>query len=235
MAAEVGAEYHERILSLDDLLGVPPRDGAAAGRARRRPRLLSALLRLGARAARRRHRRAGRRGRRRALLRVPVVAHAASAAAARTTCRCPAKSLGLAGLRAAGRDAGRPYEYLRRGAAGLPDLLGRRRGVHGDREAPSAVAPAPARARRPHVLGCARADPRAVRGDGVGAVARQLDDVSRPPPAPAGAAADADRQDEHGRVARGARAVPRPPLRRARAVDPDEGEGAARRRVEARA
>jgi asparagine synthase (glutamine-hydrolysing) len=36
----------------------------------------------------------------------------------------PGKAVGLAALRALGRDGGRPYEYLRRGAAGLPVFWG---------------------------------------------------------------------------------------------------------------
>jgi asparagine synthase (glutamine-hydrolysing) len=36
----------------------------------------------------------------------------------------PGKSLGLAALRLVGRNGGRPYEYLRRGAAGLPVFWG---------------------------------------------------------------------------------------------------------------
>ncbi len=60
----------------------------------------------------------------------------------------------------------------------------------------------------------------------------ELDELPRPQPAPARAAADARRQDDDGRQPRGARAVPRPQVRRARDVDPRRGQDA-RRHAEA--
>ena len=141
---------------------------------------------------------------------------------------------GLSALRLAGRATSRPYEYLRRGAEGVPVFWG---GAEAFTEEQKQRLLSP-RLRRElagiDVVGRARPDPRPVRRGGGGAVARQLDELPRPAPPAARAAADADRQDEHGRVARGARSVSRPPVRRAGALDPDERQEA-RRRVEARA
>jgi asparagine synthase (glutamine-hydrolysing) len=123
MAAEVGAEYHERILSLDDLLAFLPamvrlQDEPVADPVCFPLYYVSELAR--------------REG--------VTVAQAGEGAdelffgypSWRTLLRLQqaddlpvaGKSLGLAGLRLAGRDAGRPYEYLRRGAAGLPIFWG---------------------------------------------------------------------------------------------------------------
>ena len=49
------------------------------------------------------------------------------------------------------------------------------------------------------IVGGARADPHAVRSEGVGDSRTQLDDLRRPQPAPARAPPHAGRQDEHGR------------------------------------
>ena len=135
---------------------LPARDGAAAGRADRRPGLRSrSTTSRSSRGDERRHRRAGRRGRRRALLRLSVVADARSACSAPTTCRCRrAKRAGLAALRAAGRDGAAavrvPASRRRRAAR----LLGRRRGVHGDRRNGGCSSPrAAGAARRPDAPG----------------------------------------------------------------------------------
>ena len=84
-------------------------------------------------------------------------------------------------------------------------------------EAAAAVAAAAPRARRAHLVGRDRADPRALRRARPGS-RRHLNwmTLCRPEPAAARAAADARRQDEHGRQPRRARAVPRPQVRRAR-------------------
>ena len=226
MAERVGAEHHERLLTHRRPARLPAADGPAAGRADRRSRLRARLLRLEARARQRRHRRAGRRGRRRAVLRLSVVEDVAATSSATTTCRCRACSSGSALRRAcgcAGRRPARAYECApprRRRPAGL---LGRRRGVHRAREAAAALAAAAARVRRPHLVGRARADPRsASRTKAWEPSHLHWMTLPRPEPPAARAAADARRQDEHGRQPRRPRPVPRPQVRRARAEHPDD-------------
>src|SRR5207245_2763711 len=123
MADEVGADYHERILSLDDLLRFLPemarlQDEPVADPVCFPLYYVSELAR--------------REG--------VTVAQAGEGAdelffgypSWRTLLRLqqaddlpvPGKSLGLAAMRLAGSDGGRPYEYLRRGAAGLPVFWG---------------------------------------------------------------------------------------------------------------
>ena len=185
---------------------LPAEDGAAPGRADRRPGLRPGLLRLEARARQRRHRRAGGRGRRRALLGLPGVEGLPQPPALRR----PAGAVGPEARRGRRGDAdgqgraargGVPAPRRRRSA----DLLGRRRGVHAHAEAAAALDPAAPRARRPQLLGRDRADPQALRRAGLGALAARLDELHGPEHAAARAAADARRQDEHGRQPRGAR------------------------------
>jgi asparagine synthase (glutamine-hydrolysing) len=123
MAEEVGADYHERVLSLDDLLAFLPemarlQDEPVADPVCFPLYYVSELARQ-----------AG-----------VTVAQAGEGAdelffgypSWRTLLRLqraddlpvPGKTLGLAALRAVGRDDGRPYEYLRRGSAGLPVFWG---------------------------------------------------------------------------------------------------------------
>jgi asparagine synthase (glutamine-hydrolysing) len=123
MAEEVGADHHERVLSLDDLLAFLPemarlQDEPVADPVCFPLYYVSELARQ-----------AG-----------VTVAQAGEGAdelffgypSWRTLLRLqraddlpvPGKALGLAALRALGRDGGRPYEYLRRGAAGLPVFWG---------------------------------------------------------------------------------------------------------------
>jgi asparagine synthase (glutamine-hydrolysing) len=123
MAEEVGADHHERVLSLDDLLDFLPemarlQDEPVADPVCFPLYYVSKLARE-----------AG-----------VTVAQAGEGAdelffgypSWRTLLRLqraddlpvPGKQLGLAALRALGRDGGRPYEYLRRGATGLPVFWG---------------------------------------------------------------------------------------------------------------
>ena len=123
MAEEVGADHHERILSLDDLLAFLPEMVRLQDEPVADPVCfpLYAVSELA--------RREG-----------VTVAQAGEGAdelffgypSWRTLLRLqrandlpvPGKPLGLAALRLSGRDTGRPYEYLRRGAAGLPIFWG---------------------------------------------------------------------------------------------------------------
>jgi asparagine synthase (glutamine-hydrolysing) len=123
MAEEVGADHHERVLSLDDLLDFLPemarlQDEPVADPVCFPLYYVSKLARE-----------AG-----------VTVAQAGEGAdelffgypSWRTLLRLqraddlpvPGKQLGLAALRALGRDGGRPYEYLRRGSTGLPVFWG---------------------------------------------------------------------------------------------------------------
>ena len=194
VGAADGARGRRRPPRADPLARRPARlpagDGASPGRARRRPRVLPALLRVGARATGRRDRRAGgrraptssssatRRGRRCCVSRKP------------TTCRCRGRS-SAAGSRATSRRARdepavRVPPSRRGGRAGV---LGRRGGVHRGAEAAAALAATATRARRHHLVGRARADPLPLRGGSAGALARELDELPRPAPPPARAAA----------------------------------------------
>ena len=140
---------------------LPAEDGAAPGRADRRPGLRPRLLRLEARARQRRHRRPGRRGRRRALLGLPGVEGLPQPPALRRPAgavRAEARRGRRGDADGQGRAArgGVPAPRRRRPA----DLLGRRRGVHAHAEAAPPLHPPAPRARRPQLLGRDRADPR---------------------------------------------------------------------------
>src|SRR5437899_571276 len=71
-------------------------------------------------------------------------------------------------------------------------------------------------AERPQLVRRDPPDPRALRREGVGALAPQLDELRRPQPAFAGAPPHAGRQDGDGREPGGPRPLPRPQIRRAR-------------------
>ena len=158
MAEAVGAEHHERILSLDDLLDFLPEMARLQDEPIADPVCFPALLRVGACAPRGRDRRARR-------ARAPTSSSSAtrrggrsSACSRRTTCRCQASGSGSRRCARPGRAtrlAVRVSPPRRRRPAGV---LGWRGGVHGGPEAAAALAAAPARARRPHVVGRARAD-----------------------------------------------------------------------------
>ena len=123
MANEVGANHHERVLSLDDLLRFLPemarlQDEPVADPVCFPLYYVSELARqAGVTVAQ-----AGEGADElffgypswRTLLRLQRA----------DDLRVPGKTLGLAALRALGRDGGRPYEYLRRGAAGVPVFWG---------------------------------------------------------------------------------------------------------------
>ena len=162
----------------------------------------------------RRDRVPGRRGCRRALLRLPVMAHTPPPPARRRPPRARLRqACRLAALAAAGRERTRPYEFLRRGAADVPVFWG---GAEAFTETQKQRLLGPEL--RAEVGDLTRAgtcspDPAALRGGRLGPVAPELDDLSRPPPAPARAPPRADRPDVDGRRRRGARAVPRPRVR----------------------
>ncbi len=157
---------------------------------------------------------------------LPVVEDAARGCSATTTFPCPrvAEARRRRARHGAPARAGRrEVEYLRRGVAGPAGLLGRRRVVHGGAEAALLVAAA-ARASSAASPPGTRSSRSARRFEEKAWEASHLNwmTLRRPQPAPARAAAHARRQDVHGRRPRGPRPVPRPPLRRARAVDPAE-------------
>ena len=141
-----------------------------------------------------------------------------STSSAATTCRCRAPQASRRRRRASGRAGatGREVEYLRRGGLGPADLLGRRRVVHRGAEAAPALAARSARASTgsPRGTRSSRSGER-FEAKARGALAPQLDDVRRPQPPAARAAADARRQDVDGRRPRGPGPVPRSSLRRA--------------------
>ena len=213
--------------SLDDLLDFLPRDGAAPGRADRRPGLRARLLRLEARA--RQRRRSSRRS-----ARAPTSSSSATRRGRRccgssssTTCRCRGRSSAPASraLRLGGQ--GRPARAVRVPAprrARAAGLLGRRRGVHRGAEAAAALA-ATARASSPGSPRGTRSrrSATASRRSAPGAVAPQLDDATSTCNLrlPELLLMRVDKMT-HGRRPRRPRPVPRPPVRRARALDPDE-------------
>ncbi len=182
--SEVGADHHELLLTQDDLIDFLPQDGAAPGRAHRRPGLRAGLLRLQARARQRRHRRPGGRGGGRTLLRLSLVAALPGTAAAGRPARATARQ-------AAGpvRDAGRRED-------GLPALRMARAAARSASPSSGAV---PRRSPRRRRSGCCRHDSaqqfagltswealapirERFRGAGVGPVRPELDDLRRPEP-----------------------------------------------------
>ena len=221
MAERVGAEHHERLLTVDDLLDFLPKmvqlqDEPIADPVCVPVYYVSKLARDNGVIVV-----PGRRGRRRALLGLPDLEDyrnlqryddlpVPSASQARRRRR---RRRGWA------RASGARYEVLRRGARRPADLLGRRRGVHAHAEAAAALA-APARASSTGLSSWDAIEPIRQRFEEKAweRVAAGLDDLHGPEHAAARAAADARRQDEHGRQPRGAGAVPRPQVRRARAL-----------------
>ena len=172
MAERVGAEHHERLLTRRRPARLPAarwsqlQDEPIAD-----PVCVPRLLRLEARARATASSSPGRRGRRRAVLGLPVLEDAAATCSATTTCRCPRVAEARRRAPRATRRQGatrREVEYLRRGAAGQPIFWGGAEAFT-DTQKQRLLSPRlRARARRPHLLGRARADPRALRRAGAG-------------------------------------------------------------------
>src|SRR5262249_40110387 len=157
------------------------------------------VLRLRARAPRRREGLPRRRRRRRALLRLSVVARAAPPPARERAAGAPARQAGWPARARRRRPLDREAVRVpppRLGPRG--GVLGRRRGLHRDAEAAAPRTRAPHRAFGRFLLGRPGADPGALRSGGLGAVPPALDDLRRPPAAPAGAAARAHRPHVDG-------------------------------------
>ena len=139
MAERIGADHHERIVSLDDLIAFLPELVRLQDEPIADPVSVPLYYVSRARTAERRRRRPGGRGCRRALLRLPVLADTSSPPARGR----PARARVREARRARGARGGRPRPdpALRVPAPrrrGHPGVLGRRRGVHRDAEAAAA-------------------------------------------------------------------------------------------------
>ena len=236
--SDVGAEHHERMLSLDDLLEFLPEMVRLQDEPIADP--VCVPLYYVSELARRqgRHRRAGRRRAPTSSSRAIRRGGRCCGCSRRTTCRCRACSSGSASRAAAARRPrthARPYEYLRRGGAGLPVFWG---GAEAFTEAQKRRLLSP-RLRR-ELGGLTSWDALAPIRERFEETAWEpshlnwmtyLDLRLRLPEL----LLDAHRQDEHGRVARGARAVPRPPASSSSRCRSRRGSKTARRRAEARA